>query len=94
MPTSLAASAAPPNALLIWADATDLYAEFHSKIGPVVIRYPLTTKGLSMALGLIRERKPDCLDRAYKPVEPFNQPGTVTQRENCRAVLKQLGVIG
>jgi hypothetical protein len=94
MSTSLAASAAPPRALLIWADDTDLYAEFHSRNGPVIIKYPLTTRGLSMALGLVRERKPDGLDKAYKPPEPFNQPGTATQRENCRAVLKQLGVIG
>ena len=92
--TQIAASAAPPRALLIWADATDLYTEFHSHSGPVVIRYPLNTQGLSMALGLIRERKPDGLDKAYKPPEPFNQPGTATQRENCRAVLKSLGVIG
>lgn len=95
MPTdSPARTAAPANALLLWTDNLSLFTQLPGPGGlPIVIRYPLTTSGLSSALGLIRTRAYDGLDHTYTPSETPNQPGTPAQRENAREVMKRLGII-
>src|SRR6266571_4429545 len=52
----LAPSAAPTNALRVWADATRIYVELP---GPHIIPYALTDGGLSKALSLIRTQRYD-----------------------------------
>jgi hypothetical protein len=93
-----ALSAAPPRAILIWSDGRDLYTEFHGPDGaPIVIRYHLTTIGLSQVLGLVKERSFDCVDHASPfnigNIQLTNQPGTPTQRDNARAVLRQMKIL-
>ena len=93
-----AISAAPPRAILIWSDGLSLYTELPGPAGqPTVIRYPLTASGLSQALGLIRTRTPDGLDRAYRPErQPPSAPafpGTSAQRDNASAILRRLGML-
>jgi hypothetical protein len=99
MPTdSRALSAAPARAILLWTDDRDLYAEFPGPDGmPVVVRYPLTQAGLSSAIGLIRTRTPDhtqTYDWKTRPAIDIRAPGTPAQRENARAVLRRLRMIG
>ena len=98
MPTDSAAlSAAPARAILLWTDDTDLYAEFPGPDGlPVVIRYQLTAAGLSSALGLIRTKASDrCTYDWHTPLrDRAPGPGTPAQRENARAVLRRLRMIG
>ena len=97
MPTDTRAlSAAPARAILLWTDSRDLFAEFPGPDGmPVIIRYPLTPTGLTSCLGLIREKAYDHAatydwQRAHNPLAP----GTPAQRENARAVLRKLRMIG
>lgn len=93
--TTPARTAAPPSALLLWTDNLSLYVQLPGPDAlPVVIRYPLTTAGLSSAIGLIRTRAYDGGDRPYTPPQLPNLPGTPAQRENAREVLRRLGVIG
>lgn len=95
MSANAASTAAPRNALLIWTDNLSLYVQLPGPGGlPTVIRYPITTAGLSSAVGLIRTRAYDGNNRPYTPPEPFNQPGTPAQRENAREVLRRLGILG
>jgi hypothetical protein len=97
MPTdSRALSAAPARAILLWTDANDLYAEFPGPDGlPVVVRYALTSAGLSSALSLIRDKATSkaTWDWHSKSTAPTG-PGTPAQRENARAVLRRLRMIG
>lgn len=98
MPTdSPTRTAAPANALLIWTDNLSIFTQLPGPGGlPGVLRYPLTTAGLSSTLGLIRTRAYD--GRGPGPghsiPDPPNQPGTPAQRKNAREVLRRLGVIG
>ena len=99
MPTDSAAlSAAPARAILLWTDDRDLYAVFPGPDGlPVVVRYPLTSAGLSSAIGLIRTRTSDrgsTYDWKTRPPIDVRAPGTPAQRENARAVLRRLRMIG
>ena len=97
MPTDSAAlSAAPARAILLWTDDRDLYAEFPGPDGmPVVVRYQLTAAGLSSALGLIRTKASD-RGNTYDWNTPQRAPGpgTPAQRENARAILRRLRMIG
>jgi hypothetical protein len=90
-----ALSAAPPNAILVWCDGVNIFAEFPGPQGlPVVVRYPLTTTGLASVLSLIRTRTFDTHDREYTPSRvPI--PGTThAQYENAKVILRRLGVLG
>ena len=99
MPTDSAAlSAAPARAILLWTDDRDLYAEFPGPQGlPVVVRYPLTSAGISSALSLVRGKSLDRHDTYTSHIGNRNLapgPGTPAQRENARAVLRSLRMIG
>jgi len=95
MSATPALSARPANALPIWTDGRSLYTELPGPDSrPVIIRYPLTTSGLSSALGLIRSRTYDYSGHAHIPHEPTNQPGTPAQRDNARAILRRMGLLG
>jgi len=94
---SAALSAAPARAILLWTDDRDLYAEFPGPDGmPVVVRYQLTAAGLSSALGLIRTKASDrCTYDWQTPLrDRAPGPGTPAQRENARAILRRLRMIG
>ncbi len=99
MPTDSAAlSAAPARAILLWTDDRDLYAEFPGPNGlPVVVSYPLTSAGISSALSLVRGKSLDRHDTYTSHIGNRNLsagPGTPAQRENARAVLRRLRMIG
>lgn len=89
-----ALSAAPHNALPMWTDGRSLYTELSSPQGPVVLRYPLTIAGISAALSLIRTQAFDGAGITHTPPEPRNQPGTPAQRDNARAVLRRMRIMG
>lgn len=93
-------SAAPPRALLIWSDGLSLFTELPGPGNlPVILRYPLTTSGLSSALTLVRTRSFDGTGagtqspRPYTPPDPPNQPGTPAQRMNALAVLRRMRIV-
>jgi len=92
-----ALTAAPANALLIWTDNLSLYTQLPGPDGrPIVIRYPLTTAGLSQVLGIIRTRAYDSAAEGRWYGSGSNippGPGTPAQRENAREVLKRMGML-
>ena len=87
MPAIPAPSAAPPNAIPLWTDGRSLFAELPGPSGPVVLRYPLTTSGLSSALGLVDRYAYDSHDRAaaaraLRPTNPI-----------VESLLRSMGII-
>lgn len=94
---SPALSAAPANALLIWTDGRSIFTELPGpNARPHVIRYPLTSSGLSSALGLIRAHAFDSLDPTstalhLSPLTP--RAGTCAQQLNARDVLRRMRII-
>jgi hypothetical protein len=93
MPATPALSAAPPNALLIWTDGLSLFTELPGPDSrPVVIRYPLTYTGLSLALGLVRTRAYDTVDRSVAPLD-IPRAGTIAQQINARDLLRKMRLI-
>ena len=95
---SPALSATPRNPIPIWTDGLSLFTELPGPDArPLVLRYPLTTTGLSAALSLVRTRVYDYSGTPQPtgtPIEPTNQPGTPAQRDNARAILRRLGMLG
>lgn len=91
-----ATTAAPPNALIVWFEdmhiMTQLPGPDHQ---PVVLRYPLTIRGLSDMLALIGTRRYDSVDTSYTPAKPYNPAaGTFAQQELAGEVLRRLGILG
>jgi hypothetical protein len=97
-PTDIPAlTAAPANALLVWTDNLNIFTQLPGPDGrPVVIRYPMTTSGLSQVLGIIRTKSFDgaAEGRWYESGHHLPGPGTPAQRENAREVLRRMGMIG
>lgn len=87
--TTLAPSAVPPNAIPIWSDGLNLWTELPGPFGPVVLRYPLTSAGLSQALGLIRTRTFDTA--APAPTPPKRRP--LAQDLAADAALRKAGIL-
>jgi hypothetical protein len=89
MTATFASTATPPNAIPIWTDGLSLFTELPGPNGPVIIRYPLTSAGLTSALGLVRTRAYDTADR---PVTPRDLPcrGTLEQQIAARDVVRNL----
>ena len=87
---TLAMTAAPRNAIPIWTDGLSLFTELPSPSGPYVIRYPLTSAGLSSALALVRTHAYDTLDRSPPPakIPHATDPGVIARNR-----LRQLGLL-
>lgn len=86
---TLAMTSAPRNAIPIWTDGLSLFTELPSPSGPYVIRYPLTTLGLSSALALVRTHAYDTLDRTPATKIPSPTDPAVIARNH----LRQLGLL-
>lgn len=56
MTATLAHSAAPDYAVLLWCDHHSLFLQFPSQNGPCVITFPRDSTGLAKALDLLRSR--------------------------------------
>lgn len=84
----------PANALPFWTDGLNLWTRLPGPDNrPYLLRYPLTTSGLSSALGIIRTRAFDTLDR--QPAEPAIRRGvgTPSQQSNATEVLRKLRLL-
>lgn len=92
MSATSAPSAAPPNAIPVWSDGRSLFTELPGPHGPIVLRYPLTTSGLSSALGLIHRHAYDALDRSAA-VAALSQPRRSTAPTPVELALRKLGLI-
>lgn len=92
MPADPALSARPPNAIPIWTDGLTLYTELPGPVGPVILRYPLTSAGLSSALALVRTRAFDSLERQPQPSD-LRPAGTLAQQMAARDLLHKLKVL-
>lgn len=98
MSATIAPTARPLYAVVIWSDENAIYIELTSIHGPCVLRYPLSEGGLSKALHLMSDQHRQAsspvynlppIPSGYKPKGDFNDD----QREKARAVLRRLRVI-
>lgn len=91
----------PPNAIPIWTDGTSLFASYHGPSGPVILRYALTQHGLLSALGLVRTRALDTLDRSAaiealtrRTISERPRPNVpLEQSLRAREVFRKLGIV-
>jgi hypothetical protein len=98
MTATVALSAAPAYAVLMWADERNIYAQLPSQNGPYVACFPRSEGGLGAAL---RELGAMWVEHSGQPYlrpelpskELARQGLTQNDREACRDVLKKLGVI-
>lgn len=97
----IAHTAAPSWALLIWCDIRNIYVQFGSQNGPVVLTYPRNSIGLSAALNILASHHAtEGAGAPYSP-PPLAIQGskvrdarfTENQRQGVRDILKKAGVI-
>lgn len=98
MTATFAKSAAPPYAVLCWADELNIYTQLPSVNGPYVARFPRSEGGLSTALHHMGAMHVEHSGQPYvRPTLPSKELTTkgLTQndREAARDALKKLGVI-
>ncbi len=98
MPATCAKSAAPPHAILVWADERNIYAQLPSVNGPYVIMFKRSEGGLSAALHTLGAMHCESHGTPYtRPELPSRElvaKGlTQNDRESCRDTLKKMGVI-
>ena len=90
-PDTLAPVTPPPSAIPIWTDGRDLYTIIPGPQGPVMLRYPRTSAGLSAALGLITTR---AYDTAAGPAQPSPASGTSPRPNKTAVALDKLRALG
>src|SRR5882757_10068255 len=99
MTASRAKSAAPPYAILVWADERNIYSQLPSVNGPYVCAFPRTEGGLSQALHHMGAMHAEHSGEPYvRPAAPpskelLRKGLTQNDREAARDILKRLGVI-
>ena len=98
MTASRAKSAAPPYAVLCWADEMNIYMQLPSVNGPYVARFARSEGGLSAGLhhmgALHIEHSGVPFHRAEIPPKALTVEGlTQNDREAARDALKKIGVI-
>ena len=93
-------SAAPPNALHIWATGTDIYLEIPGAKGPYISRFPYDTKGLNLILGILGAHRIDydyaiTIPDAYRSnlAAGTKGPGTPEQQASADKALRLAGLI-
>lgn len=85
--SSVAPSAAPPNALLVWADHRSIYVQLRYSSGaPYILSFPRSEGGLSKALALLC---PPPTDTGGPPL--LRHPGPINS--TAAGILKGLKVI-
>lgn len=100
-----APSFAPPWAVLVWVDATNVYAEFRSSSGdaPLIVKYPKTEGGFAKTLHFAEARFKDTRPKGGYYQMPSDPPkvkkakkepaGTEASRAEAHAILKKMGMI-
>ncbi len=93
-----AKSAAPPYAVLCWADELNIYMQLPSINGPYIARFARSEGGLSAGLhhmgALHIEHSGVPFHRAEIPPKALTMKGlTQNDREAARDALKKIGVI-
>lgn len=96
--TTAAKSAAPPYAVLVWADERNIYSQLPSVNGPYVACFPRSEGGLAACLhhlgAMHVEHSGEPYLRPSVPTQEMKKLGlTTNDREAARDVLKKLGVI-
>lgn len=101
MSATLAKSAAPPWAITIWRDATNIYTEVPNKAPngvPFIASYPLSEAGLGKALDQMRTRYNSSASPVYRPeslrasnLKPL--VGTASQQATAASILRKMGII-
>jgi len=99
MSGSIAKSAAPAYAVLVWADERNIYAQLPSQNAPYVCAFPRSEGGLSAVLyhlgAMHVEHSGEPYLRPQVPTPEMRKLGlTQNDRDVARNVLKKLGVIG
>ena len=99
MTATVCKSAAPPYAVLVWADERNVYAQLPSVNAPYVAAFPFTEGGLSAVLhhlgAMHQEHSGEPYLRPAVPSKEMQKLGlTQNDREAARDTLKKLGVIG
>ena len=99
MTASVAKSAAPAYAVLVWADERNVYAQLPSVNAPYVAAFPRSEGGLSAVLhhlgAMHVEHSGEPYLRPPVPTPEMRRLGlTSNDREAARDVLKKLGIIG
>lgn len=99
MSATVAKSAAPPNAVLMWADERNIYAQLPSANGPYVAVFRRSEGGLAAALHHLGAMHTEHSGEPYQrpaapPSRELAQKGlTQNDREAARDILKKMGVI-
>lgn len=98
MSAELAATAAPPHAVLMWADERNVYGQLRGQNGPYVVIFPRSEGGLSQALHHLGAMHAEHSGQPYlRPPLPSKELAkkglTQNDREAARDVLKKMGVI-
>jgi hypothetical protein len=98
MTATVAKSAAPAHAVLVWADERNVYAQLPSQNAPYVACFPFTEGGLSAVLkhlgAMHIEHSGEPYLRPIVPTQEMKKLGlTQNDREAARDVLKKIGVI-
>lgn len=98
MSATVCKTAAPPHAILLWADERSIYAQLPSQNGPYVAVFPRSEGGLSSALHTLGAMhaehsgqpylRPQCLPR-----DLLAKGLTLSALEQARDLLKKRGVI-
>ena len=92
MSAVLIRSFAPPQALKLWLDDRNIYAEIPLSPGynsnvPCIIAYPITEAGLNKALNLLRQRRTDFAGTPLAPISPHAKR-TPEQSSILRAIIR------
>jgi hypothetical protein len=98
MNATVAKSAAPPHAVMVWADERNIYAQLPSINGPYVACFPRSEGGLSQCLhhlgAMHVEHSGEVYTRPNYPSKELVKQGlTQNDRDVAHMVLKKMGVI-
>jgi hypothetical protein len=86
-------TAAPPNAVLVWASPTSLFVELPTKAGPpYVLSFPRNSIGLSKLLAAIYGNA-DVSGPSTPYIPTRKLIGTPTQHASALAALRRAGII-
>ena len=93
MNATLAGSAAPPHAVLIWTSGRDILIEIpgSATCPPCVLRFPLHESGLSKALALFNKSHLDFAGQQL--TKPLHHIQSDPRTAHAAAVLARMGVI-
>lgn len=96
---TIAASAAPPHAILIWCDLSRVFIQLPSQHGPCVLDYPRDVKGVMEVLSLMKERHVvESAGAPYHkpalPLKPRDPRFTPNQRDVVAELLRRKGIVG